>query len=317
MNDENWVTQKLSSLEPPQSWRPDRAAAMRALQNRRARHTRRLRLIWGAIAAGTLFATLIGITAPRACAEPSGCKPVSQPGGGKLAAIPLAVPAAVPNQSQTAASASTATLTQGAPPETPKALPTAPNAAPSPKGAPAPGQKFKERGPANAPIVIEIYTDYQCSDCTYFFTNTLPPIASKYADRIRVIHRDFPLPKHQYARRAAHWANAAGLVGVYDAAVEQLFKTQADWKIDGSIEAQLALVFPPETMRKIRALALDEKRMERMIDPDVALGSSEAIHWTPTIVVMANSSRQILAPAPEAPEFEAILNKLLDKTSER
>ena len=312
MNDENWVSQKLSSLEPPASWRPDAAAAMRALRGRRARHTRRLRWIWGSIAAGAVFATLIGITAPRACAEPSGCKPIGQAAGGKLAAIPIAMPTDTPSQTPAAAPAQSA-----ATPETPKALPTASNATPSPKGAPAPGQKFKEKGPADAPIVIEIYTDYQCPDCTYFFTNTLPPIAEKYAGKIRVIHRDFPLPKHQYARLAAHWANAAGLVGVYDAAVEQLFKTQADWKMDGSVEAQLALVFPPETMRKIRAFALDEKRMERMIDPDVALGSTEAIHWTPSIVVMANGSRQVLAPAPEVPEFEAILNKLLEKSSER
>ena len=72
--------------------------------------------------------------------------------------------------------------------------------------------------------------------------------------KIRILHRDFPLPQHRYAHLAARFANAAGRVGQYDLVVNQLFKTQRAWEESGDIDAQIREVLPPGTLQRVRQL---------------------------------------------------------------
>ena len=183
MSDDIWTSKKLSALEPGGSWRPDAGRAFARLgQRRRARRTR-LGWIWGALAAAFVFATLIGVTAPRACAQPTGCRPsLWSSASGPLAATP----AAMPNAAQPAPTADDP-VTQG----------------PSPSGAAPPGQQFKQSGPADAPLILEVFSDYQCPQCAAFYRDEAEPLLAHYAGKVKYIHRDFPLERHPYAKLAA------------------------------------------------------------------------------------------------------------------
>ena len=60
-------------------------------------------------------------------------------------------------------------------------------------------------GPANARVVIEHFSDYQCPFCQRVGP-TVEQIRSRYGDRVRLVWRDYPLPFHGNAMLAAEAA---------------------------------------------------------------------------------------------------------------
>jgi protein-disulfide isomerase len=183
----------------------------------------------------------------------------------------------------------------------------------SPSGKTPPGQEFKQSGRANAPVVIEIYSDYECPSCAVFYQSKMPALQTYYGDRLRVIHRDFPLPIHQYARLAARYANAAGIAGFYGQAIEQLFLTQGAWAITGDVDASLAAVLPADAMEKVRTLVKDAAAMDALAAPDIALGYADAIRMTPTMVVVSGGARRLIAPIGDVPAVEAEIDAITEQ----
>src|SRR5690606_13409737 len=59
------------------------------------------------------------------------------------------------------------------------------------------------RGPADAPITIVEYSDYQCPFCARV-TPTLERIRQTYGDQVRIVFKDFPLPNHPEEIGRAH-----------------------------------------------------------------------------------------------------------------
>jgi protein-disulfide isomerase len=71
-------------------------------------------------------------------------------------------------------------------------------------------------GPANAPVTIIMFSDYQCVYCQKWYFETLQPLLKNYPDKIRFVYRDFPLSTiHTSATLAAEAANCAGDQGKY------------------------------------------------------------------------------------------------------
>lgn len=63
-------------------------------------------------------------------------------------------------------------------------------------------ERLVEGNPASA-VRILVYEDLQCPDCADFRRMLDEKLLPKYGSRIAVEHRDFPLPKHQWAMPAA------------------------------------------------------------------------------------------------------------------
>src|SRR5260370_1455179 len=64
-------------------------------------------------------------------------------------------------------------------------------------------------GPPNAPVIVVNYGDYQCPGCQKRHRST-EKMARELMDRVRLVHRHFPLLKtHPRALRAAEAAEAA------------------------------------------------------------------------------------------------------------
>ncbi|PYL45886.1 MAG: hypothetical protein DMF40_14330, partial [Verrucomicrobia bacterium] len=70
------------------------------------------------------------------------------------------------------------------------------------------------RGPAQAPVTLEEFGDFQCPPCG-MISGPLLGIEKDYGPKLRVIFRNFPFPNHQHALEAAYAAEAAGLQGRY------------------------------------------------------------------------------------------------------
>jgi protein-disulfide isomerase len=63
-------------------------------------------------------------------------------------------------------------------------------------------ERFIE-GTANSPVKVLIYEDLQCPDCADLRHMLDDRLLPKYGSRVTFEHRDFPLTKHAWARKAA------------------------------------------------------------------------------------------------------------------
>src|SRR5436309_1805038 len=93
-------------------------------------------------------------------------------------------------------------------------------------------------GPIVAKVTVDVYSDFQCPHCKALAEQTLPRVKQEYAlkDKIRLVHHDFPLPGHQYAKQAALFAAAADHVGKFEQVSDVLFKQQDTWGANGKVE---------------------------------------------------------------------------------
>src|SRR5262245_53380703 len=67
-------------------------------------------------------------------------------------------------------------------------------------------------GPSNAPVTIVEFADYQCPYC-HRAQDTVDLVMSRYAGKVQLVHRDFPLDGHPGAYPAARAARCAGEQG--------------------------------------------------------------------------------------------------------
>jgi len=73
-----------------------------------------------------------------------------------------------------------------------------------------PTDGFPSFGPADAPITIVEFSDYQCPYCTRWHEDTYQPLLQAYPGKIRFVYRNYPLSFHQNAMLGAEAALCAG-----------------------------------------------------------------------------------------------------------
>lgn len=96
------------------------------------------------------------------------------------------------------------------------------------------------RGPANAPIVIEEFADFECPSCAGF-EPVIRQIKTIYGDRVRVVFRHYPLTQiHQKAYDAARATEAAGMQGKFWEMHDILYDKQKSWTTSGDHRAEFA-----------------------------------------------------------------------------
>jgi protein-disulfide isomerase len=70
------------------------------------------------------------------------------------------------------------------------------------------------RGPRDAEIVLVEFADYECPYCEKV-TPGLQQLRKEYGDKVAVAFKDFPLPMHHHAQKAAEAARCAGAQGKF------------------------------------------------------------------------------------------------------
>jgi len=84
------------------------------------------------------------------------------------------------------------------------------------------------KGNAEAVIVIEEFSDFQCPACQAF-QPVLNQVLDDFGDQVALHYRHFPLPFHNLAEPAARAAEAAGQQGQFFAFHDKLFENQRAW----------------------------------------------------------------------------------------
>lgn len=142
-------------------------------------------------------------------------------------------------------------------------------------------------GTPGASVRILVYEDLQCPDCADFRTMLDKQILPKYAKQIAVEHRDFPLPKHKWARQAAiasryfetvkpplavEWRRYA-MANLREITVDNFNERLAAWaKQHGADPAKVAA-------------ALNDPALAAAVESDYQEGIARGIARTPTVLV--------------------------------
>jgi protein-disulfide isomerase len=173
-------------------------------------------------------------------------------------------------------------------------------AAKTPSGqAPASGSaSFKKIiGSPSAPITMEIFGDFQCPACRNFFESTVKQVIDDYVipGKVVIVHHDFPLQMHPYARQAAQLANAAAQFGQFETMERALYDRQQEWSERGNIDQVIASAFSPAEFKKFQTYETQHlSEINASIERDVAMGMQRNVNQTPTIFVVFKGKTEAL-----------------------
>jgi protein-disulfide isomerase len=145
----------------------------------------------------------------------------------------------------------------------------------------------RARGVPNAPIMIEVYSDFECPHCKLLYEQTLVPLISDYVDKGKVylIHHEYPITQlHPHAMEAACYALAANRVGKYEQAGEILFRQQGVWSANGKVDETVCSILSPADAKKVRALAKDPA-IAAELQQDIHTAQDNKVDTTPTIIM--------------------------------
>ena len=171
----------------------------------------------------------------------------------------------------------------------------------------------KAFGNKNAPVVMEIFSDFQCPACKQLFTTTTQRVNDNYVNtgKVYMVHRDYPLPMHAYSRVAASYARAAAHIGKCEPVEQALFQNQEKWEASGDVKGIVASVLSPADMKKVQAI-VDSKALEPLIQKDLQLGQAVPINQTPTSVIRTKDGQSY--PVVGFVSFD-VLKTLLDQVA--
>jgi protein-disulfide isomerase len=144
----------------------------------------------------------------------------------------------------------------------------------------------KAMGSKNAPIAMEVFSDFQCPACKMLFLNVNQKLIDNYVNtgKVYLVHRDFPLTMHAHSRVAARYARAAAQLGKGEPVEQALFENQERWEQNGDVDGTVAKVVSPSDIVKIRAL-VKGSTLDPLIDKDFALGQGYRVNQTPTTII--------------------------------
>ena len=172
----------------------------------------------------------------------------------------------------------------------------------------------KAFGSKSAPIVMEVFSDFQCPACKSLFETTNRQLMDNYVTtgKVYLIHRDFPLPMHAYSRVAARYGRAAAEIGKVEVAEKTLFDNQEKWEQSGDVDGTLAAVLSAADMAKVRAL-VKGGTLEPLIDKDYALGQMYRVNQTPTSVFHSKGQTYPYSGAMNYETLRQFLDQLLSQ----
>ncbi len=151
-------------------------------------------------------------------------------------------------------------------------------------------------GSPNAPVTLEIWSDFQCPHCALLHFGAVKQAMSDCvaSGKVRIVFRDYILPQMPYSRKAAQYADAAARIGRYERVCDTLFRTQQEWGRTGDVDGAVAKELTPAEMAKVRKMLADPKILGEIngeIEADMALARKIPLESTPTLILTGKGKR--------------------------
>jgi protein-disulfide isomerase len=178
---------------------------------------------------------------------------------------------------------------------------------PDRKDVPPPDATTPFRGNAAAPVVIQVFSEFQCPFCRKV-RPTLAEIEKEFGGRVKLVWRHLPLPFHKDAPLAAEAAQevfaqkgSAGFWRYHDA----LFEAQ-ETGIGRDVLETLAAKQGVDMTRFVSAL--DSRKHRPKVEADVRIATDASINGTPGFVI----NGYFLSGAQPTPAFRKVIRRALD-----
>ncbi len=148
-------------------------------------------------------------------------------------------------------------------------------------------QKPLVEGNPSSPVRVVIYEDLQCPDCADFRVMLDKELLPRFKDKVAFEHRDFPLAKHAWARKAAVASRYFESVSP-ELAVEFRKTTMSQQaKITPeTIDQHISRFAEAHKTDPAKALAaLNDKALADRVENDYQVGVARGVARTPTVLV--------------------------------
>ncbi len=158
-------------------------------------------------------------------------------------------------------------------------------------------------GPADAPITIVEFSDFNCPYCEKWHVETFQPLLAAYPDQIRFVYRDFPITSAEslVAAQAAHCADDQDAYWAFHDALlsggldlgRQAYEEYAT-RLGLNVEALLA--------------CMDSEKYRDEVEADARYAAGLGASGTPTFFI---NGLPLVGAQPLA-QFQAIIDKELE-----
>jgi len=158
------------------------------------------------------------------------------------------------------------------------------------------------KGPATAPVTIVEFSDYECPYCVRAEA-TVKEVLAAYPGKIRMVYRDYPLPMHAKAPKAAEAAHCAGDQGKY-------------WEMHDKLFANAQKLDVPDLKAHARDVGIDGGKFDQCLDSGEKAkvvemhkkaGDEAGVSGTPAFFV----NGRLLSGAQPLDAFKAIIDEEL------
>ena len=135
-------------------------------------------------------------------------------------------------------------------------------------------------GPSDAPVTIVEFSDFQCPYCQRL-APTLDKVVEEYGDKVRLVFRQFPLPIHADAQKAAEASLCAADGGKFWEMHDKMFENIQQLSVDQLKASAAALGLDEEAF----GACLDSGKHAAAVADDLQAGRAAGVTGTPAMFV--------------------------------
>jgi protein-disulfide isomerase len=159
------------------------------------------------------------------------------------------------------------------------------------------------KGPANAPIELIEFADFQCPFCLQA-SPTVTRVLETYGDRIRFVYRNYPLANHPQARPAAEAAQCANEQGQFWPYHDRLFGEPG--KLSDADLKQAAATLGLDAAKF--NTCVDQHKYRAVVDTDAQAGTDAGVTGTPAFFI----NGRLLSGAQPFDAFKQVIDEELE-----
>jgi protein-disulfide isomerase len=161
------------------------------------------------------------------------------------------------------------------------------------------------KGPANAPITIVEFSDFQCSYCKRA-VGVLDQVLERYPGQVKLAFRDFPIVNiHPQAERAAEAAHCAAEQGKFWEFHDLLFAKQDTIPTSNFAEHAKTLGLEVSAFQT----CLDGRKYQEKVERNYAAGVKAGVSGTPAFFI----NGRLLSGAQPLEAFKAVIDEELER----
>ena len=151
----------------------------------------------------------------------------------------------------------------------------------------AAAQQALVEGKRDSAVRVLIYEDLQCSDCAMFRRMMDDRLLPRFGGRVAFVHRDFPLAKHAWARKAAIAARFFdGVKPELGVEYRRHIMSSQRETTEANFGERLAAFARSKGVDAGRAAAaLDDAGLAAVVEKDYQDGVARGVAKTPTVFV--------------------------------